>query len=215
MLWSEAVQKWPESELVNASPDHTGFKVANRFSLGVALKIVGVAQEHTSIAVTDERPKSSLKEFTECAEAFFNIVTDVLELQEFIRIGLRLMFVKDCEDLSIATKDVLSTGLITCPVGPHFGIDGKPSNPNYIMRWESDSKGAMIHLTAETRKLEFSPPPEMSHIAPIKEEKSRILYDLDYYTRAIVTRGQFRPTDWIDNASHLMRRDSAKFLGSK
>ena len=91
-------------------------------------------------------------------QEFIAVTSKVLEFDEFTRIGLRLFFVKEYEDLENAAKALLNTKLLQYPNGPHFGIDGKAATPSYLLRWEDDKRGAMVHLKVEKLGLEFRPP---------------------------------------------------------
>lgn len=199
--------------MLQAAPDVTSFKLEKRYALAVALKTIGVIEEHTSLSVTDEKPHTSLAGFVECVEEFLNAVTEVLEIDEFTRVGLRLMFEREYQNINTANEALFRTNLVQCPKGPHFGIEGKPSNPSYLVKWEGEKRGAMVHLHTETRKIEFNPPAQMTGVEGFEKELNRLLFEFDYYTRAPVALSQLRVSDWISNALHLARRDSGKFLG--
>lgn len=42
--------------------------------------------------------------------------------------------------------------------------------------------------------------------------KYEVIYDIDYYTIKTVSRGQFNVKDWIEQAYHLIKRDSKNFM---
>ena len=208
LIASELVRKRPNIEMAGAAPDKVVFK-DGKLTFAVALK---PSEEHTSITVTEEVPHLSLNTLIEAGEQLINITSKCLEIDEFTRIGLRLMFVKEYKDLSEATEALLKTNLLQCPPGPHFGVDGKPSRPSYMLRWEDGKKGVMVHLTVEQRRVEFNPPADWVGMIGFKREINRILFDCDSYTIAKVNLSQLTIADWITNAARLNRRDSGKFL---
>lgn len=210
LLTTGIFETQPGWDLIVATPDNITLKLEDRYTLAMALKTSGVAEEHTSFAVTDEKPKASLSGFIECVGRCLDVACDILEITEFTRIGLRLMFMKEYPDMSKASDAIFRTGLMKFPSTNLFGIDGKPASPTYILKWESEKNGTMIHLAAETRKIQFTPPAEMVGVDAFKREYSRLLYDFDYYTKATVSRGQLQVADWINSALHLARRDSTK-----
>jgi hypothetical protein len=208
-LWSAFLVKRPNLELVNASPDNTLFQDSTTISFALSLK---PNEGHTSLVVTEQRPHPSLKNIIEGIEQFIDITSEALEFDEFTRIGIRLYFVKDFEDLTKASEALLATRLLLYPEGPHFGIEGKPTQPAYVLRWEDGKKGVTIRMQVEKRLMEFNPPAEMTGIEAFRKEVDRLLFDLDYYTIAKVALSQLVIGDWITNALHVIRRDSDKFL---
>jgi hypothetical protein len=208
LIASELYRKRPTFEVSSAAPDKIVFK-DGKLTFAVAFK---PPEEHTSIAVTEESPHQSLNGLIEAVEQIINVTSSCLEFDEFNRIGLRLMFVKEYKSLSDATEALLKTNLLQYPPGPHFGVDGTPAHPSYILKWEDGKKGAMVHLTVEKRKVEFNPPADWDGISGFKKEINRILFDFDSYTIAKVNLSQLTIADWITNAVRLNRRDSGKFL---
>src|SRR5437870_4465511 len=63
LLTTEIFKTQPGWELIHAAPDNITLKLEERYTLAIALKTAGVAEEHTSFAMTDEKPKPSLAGF--------------------------------------------------------------------------------------------------------------------------------------------------------
>lgn len=207
-LWSEFLKKRPNLQLSNASPDNSAFQEA-RMTFAILLK---PPEGFTSLIVTEDSPHHTLKGMVEGIQEFIAVTSKVLEFDEFTRIGLRLFFVKEYDDLEHAAQALLNTKLLQYPNGPHFGIDGKAATPSYLLRWEDGKRGAMVHLKVEKLALEFRPP-DWANVEAFKKEVNQLLFDFDYYTLARVGLGQLNIEDWISNALRLTRRDSGKFLG--
>lgn len=210
-IWTRFIEKKPNLKIVEASPGKTVFTLGSKYSFAISLNTLET-DGYTSIAATANEPHASLKDLSELAEVFVEIVVRELEISEYKRIGLRSIFHKNFSTLRVASEALLSTRLISVPEGPHFGIEGSATLPQYLIKWEDDKRGAMVHLTAEKRSIEFNPPPDWEGVAPFKKNINRLVADFDYYTIASVAVGQFRATDWLNNALHLIKRDSGKFF---
>jgi hypothetical protein len=67
-------------------------------------------------------------------------------------------------------------------------------------------------MRAEGRKFDFDPPPNVRELSPIHNEIFGASFDIDYYTLANVSIGQFRAQEWVSHVLHLVRRDAGAFL---
>jgi len=144
---------------------------------------------------------------------FVDATSAHLKIQEYLRVGLRLFYRRTYRDKESSTIGVLETKLFSVPEGPHFGIKGSYSFPEFAIRWEGESLGVSFRLKAEGRKIDFDPPMDAPELQTIHEEKFGILCDVDYFTSGSLLVGQFRAHDWIKNGLHVIRRDSRGFLG--
>ena len=207
LIWSEAQHQWPSLTVQRAEPNNTIFLLDRRYELGVELK---------RTFVNAYRPAADLGNFIDILEKFVPLVNRALELSRYIRIGFRLFYVKPFADADGASAAVLSTGQLRTPAGRHFNIDGKPLYPECFLRWEGKTTAVRVHLAARSRKLDFEPTPEAAKILdPVHSDKHEVLLDIDYYTLANVTIGQFRVKDWLTQAFHIIKRDSGVFLGGE
>jgi hypothetical protein len=204
VVWRSVQGKWPELRLVHAEPMKTAFQVGS-----TALKI-----EVELASLTSVNPERSLEEFSVMAKEFFTIATQHLHLSVYKRVGFRLLFFKEFNDKQHASAAFLGLHLIKVPDGKKFEIGDEPIDPQYVLRWESEKKGVMISCRVETRKIEFDPPaPLESLMKAVHEEKSGIVFDVDYYTVAPVEPGQIDMAEWIRHALHVISRDSKYLFG--
>jgi len=203
-IWTEARTKWPGLQLSQAEPAGTQFTLENRYALSVSLD---------KATAVDHRPDRVLKSFVELLEDFVELITRRLEITDYSRIGLRLIFMKQYPDQEAASFALLSTNILRIPEGPRFGIDSPPILPEYAVRWEGKATGTTVRMKAEGRKYGFDPPLDWKEVSPVHKEEYYLKFDIDYYTVASVAVGQFSAKDWIDQALHFIRRDSKAFLG--
>lgn len=203
-LWRSVQGKWPDLRLTHAEPVRTQFQIGKN-----ALKV-----EVESASVTSATPERSLEEFSTMTKEFFTMTTQFLQISLYKRVGFRVLYFKEFKDKKEASAAFFALRLINVPDGKKFEIDDQPIDPQYIVRWESDKKGVLIQCRVETRKSDFDPPPALeSLIKPIHQEKSGIVFDVDYYTVSPVEPGQIDMSQWIKHALHVISRDSGYIFG--
>jgi hypothetical protein len=203
-LWRSVQGKWPELRPTHAEPMKTVFQIGKN-TLKVEVELASLTMVH---------PDRPLEEFSAMTKEFFAMTTQYLQISLYKRVGLRIIYFKEFKDKKEAAAAFFALGLIKVPDGKKFEIDDQPLDPQYILRWESDKKGTLIQCRVETRKTEFDPPPALeSLIKPVHEEKSGIVFDVDYYTVSPVEPGQIDMSEWIKHALHVISRDSKYIFG--
>jgi len=203
-LWSSIQGKWPDLKLVSADPMKTAFQIGDN-----SLRV-----EAESAAITRLNPERSLEDFCAMATTFFTMMTQHLKVSLYKRVGFRLVYFKEFENKKVASAAFFALRLIKVPDGKQFEIDDQPTDPQYVLRWESDKKGIAIQCRVETRKTDFDPQPALqSLIKPIHQVKSGIVFDVDYYTVAPVEPGQIDMSQWVKHALHVISRDSRYIFG--
>lgn len=203
LVWSEITKERPSAKMVKAEPMVSAFTLDDRFELTVTLD-----KAH----LVDHTANSSLKEFTELAGTFIDIVTKSLEINKFTRIGFRVIYNKYFENKFAAADALMSTKLLSGPEGKHFNIQGKISMPTYSLVWEGESTALRAVLTARNKKIDFDVTPGLEELSSVHIEKPEVVYDVDYYTLSHILKGQFNTRDWITQAYHLIKRDSKVFM---
>jgi hypothetical protein len=204
LIWSEANLAWFGLKANQAEPNVTRFVINDRFDVMVSLD-----RSH----LIDTKPTSSLKEFIEHAPTFLNLVMDSLNINKLERIGFRLIYKKYFKDKDTAAGTIIDSKIMTVPTNKIFNIQGKVLLPSYSFVWEGESTAAQIMLKAVDRKIDFKVPVGLEdEIPPVHLTKYEVIYDIDYYTIKTVSRGQFNVKDWIEQAYHLIKRDSKNFM---
>lgn len=204
LIWSKASSEWSNLRILEAAPNVTKFILNDRMELQVTLD-----KAH----LIDLKATSSLKEFIEFAEIFINLVTKSLEINKFTRLGFRLNYFKNFPDQASAADALLACKKIVIPEGKHFNIQGKVLLPRYSFTWQGESTAIRVSLSAQDRKIDFNVSPGVEELPPVHIEKHEIIYDVDYYTLNPISKGQLNVKDWIEQAYHLIKRDSIIFMG--
>lgn len=210
-LWTQMTERFPRLALIQVDPNKTTFSLDDKYVFSVGLNNAGTVP-HTTILGTAYDPHKSVKDFSELMKTFTDITQERLQINDYSRVGLRLIFYKSYPDKNLASQALLSTKLITVPEGQFFGVQGSPTHPRYSVQWEGGKRGVSIRLRVESFKEEFKPPLEWRDVQPISKEHNRIAYDVDYYTIGTVAVGQFNPVEWVNQVVHLVHRDTNKFL---
>ena len=204
-LWTELRAKYPEMVLSDAGPLLQTFTWKRIHTLSVGLD---------KASVSTSRPGPVMKEFTELAESLHEVIVKNLQIELLTRIGLRHIYGYACESLEQANQHLLSTGLVAPPKPPNFGVEANP-RLEAVFRWEGDSLGATVRMRAEHRTAEVEIPATFESPKIPKIEKHLLIFDVDYYTKKVVNVGQLRASEWINNALHIIRKDSSKFLAAQ
>jgi hypothetical protein len=204
LVWSKASSEWPNIKMGKADPMVTTFTLDDRYEIALKLD-----RAH----LVDMQPSSSLKELMENSEIFVNLVADCLDITEFTRLGFRLIFSKKFQDKTEAANALILTKVMSVPIGKHFNIEGQVLMPEYSLKWEGESTGVRVKLSAQDKKIDLNVVPGVEEITPLHIQHSEIVYDIDYYTLKNTKRGQLNVKEWISQAYHLVKRDSKVFTG--
>lgn len=202
-LWHRIEIKHPNLKVVAAQPNQTVFNLGDEYQLSVLL-------ERASILSVE--PDKDLSGFEGLADDITEAITNVLDVVTFDRIGYRVTYFRPTKDAAEAVSLLLGTGLTSPPEGRLFNVDSATHSTTFVARYEDKERGALVRLESEGRKLEFEPPFGLKRLSPISEIDYGVTLDVDLYTTAPVRRGQFKASEWIRQASHLVRRDVQRFL---
>lgn len=210
-IWSEMTERVPRLTMVQAEPNRTAFSLDNKYVFTI-LQDTSAANPFTATIGTANNPHSSLKEFGEFLEIFVAITQNQLRIDDYSRVGLRLMFHKSYKDKESASRALLSTNLLRIPEGPCFGIKGPITLPIYSIRLEEGKNGVAFGLKVESFNFDFIPPPDWEGIDAVHKKNDRLTFDIDSYTLGPIVVGQFNIAEWINQRLHLVTRDSDKLF---
>ena len=204
LLWQSIQENWPDITLVHAEPTKTSFR------LGKTVLIV----ELEAARITTIEPDRSLDDFAKMARDFVTAAISYLKIPLLKRIGFRTYYSREFKDREEAAAAFFSLGLVKVPKTKKFEAGDFPVNPQYVLRWESEAKGTLVQLRAETRKLDYEPPAELAEFAkPVHSEKNVIVLDVDYYTVGSAEPGQVDIAEWLRHGLHIVHRDTTFIFG--
>jgi hypothetical protein len=196
--------KWPDSKLQEASPAKT---ICRNGPEAFSLELRQAAH------VLSAKPVSDLQQFTENAEWFFSLLQDQLKISTYTRLGFRVVFKREVKSHADASDLFKRTKLLRIPTQKVFGTELNTTDLTYSVRFQSDTLGALVRIATETLHMEFEPPQgSEDFLKPVKQETHFLVYDVDYYTLALVDVAQLRLREWLKQAMHAIRRDSAEFI---
>ncbi|MFN0169512.1 MAG: hypothetical protein ACKV22_24080 [Bryobacteraceae bacterium] len=205
-LWSDLTFRFAGLRMLEAQPNNIVFRLGQEFELSTRLDVASI------IAF---RPNRNLKQFTDHADYFLRKVSELLEINEYSRIGCRLIFAKDFPTVQEASRELLASGVVVWPKGRLFNRSSDPIQPEWAMRWEEGGAGVHVRLRVEERKYDFEPPLVWEGAPPGKKEVTSLTFDVDWYTRAPVLITQLSYVDWIKQCIHAIHRDSDAILSGQ
>jgi hypothetical protein len=202
-LSEEARKRWPTMKIEKGEPRSSSFTVDNKYRLQV---------EIDKASIIAFNPKPSLEEFIDDAHAFEEIIRNALEIVEYNRVGFKTFYRKEHETNEDATMDIVSSFGLKLPQGKHFNIEGKIPLVTLEHRWEDELLCVTSQLRSQEQSWEFTPPIEAEGLEPKKTKINFVSYAPDYFTRKSISVNQLNVKKWIENAFHLIKRDSKIFL---
>ena len=204
-IWHTASKEWRGLEMRSVEPNATVFTWKNMYEFGVSI------ERATARALY---PGSSLKdEGYRVFDRFIELVSSTLEISDFSRIGFRAIFQKPCESENDAAEQLLSLGLLKPPKGKHFGVSGDYTNLSFDVRCEGEELGSRVRISTLKEEIDFDPPLGIDELKPLHTTRNKIVYDVDYFTTAFTSVGQFKPLTWLPPVMQFIRRDAKDFLG--
>jgi hypothetical protein len=200
-FWQQIQEKWPELRPLHSEPAKQTFQSGN----------IGFVVELEQARITGMAPDRSLERFATQARDFVANITKYLSVPVYKRVGMRVIYFREFTDKPAAASALLRMGLLKVPEGKkRFDVEGDPITPHYALRWESTKKGALLQCRAESRKVDFDPPPEISKdLQPVHKEKHGLVIDIDYYTVAAVEPAQMDIAEWMKHSLHVISRDTS------
>lgn len=209
LLWDRAGNlaqqaKAFKGKLVSAEPGKVVFRKGR----------LEAAFELTQARVIQHHPEGALERFADDADQLVALVSTILEVASFTRIGFRAVAFRKTESLAAAANKLLGTGLIRVPVGRSF--DAEPtagaSFAEYGVRLQSRARATTIRLRSDERRLEIEAPAGLKAFDSKVEETFGLILDVDQFTLAPMEPAQLLTREWVKGALHLYRRDVANFL---
>jgi hypothetical protein len=158
-----------------------------------------------------EKAASGLEAFSVSCKQYFDLVTDLLQVKVFTRIGLRVIVRKKTKDKDEAKELLKSLKLPTLRSQMRFGASEDPEE--VIFRWEGSEIGALVRLRAETTTVDVVLPPELEiSESKIHQSVTGLTLDVDYYTVAPVERSQWDAGAWIPQALRYIKKETNDIL---
>ena len=204
-IWEAVRRKWHDFDLkpLLAEPSRCAFRMGTDFDLSVELEATRLVSYFPELSM--ERP-------SEIARELIELVSKVLELSAFSRVGLRLLFFQEFPDRVSATTELLKTELIHLHEGRHFGSDGDPVSSECSVSWEMKARGIRVLVGYQHRQFKMEAPLELTALSPQDFSYHGLVFDIDFYTTTSIDVGQLGVQDWISQNVHVLRRDIDSFL---
>lgn len=149
--------------------------------------------------------------FTKHCTAFFDAVTNQLQINVFTRIGLRYIARKEFRTLDESKAALATMALVNLKPTKRFNSSDSPTE--MFFRWEDAQIGAYVRLRAETTEIKFPSTPELQDYVPKVDKKLHgVTLDIDYYTVAPVEREQWNSLEWLQQKLRIVRKEADGIL---
>src|ERR1700728_33457 len=207
-VWSDILRRFPELKLKHVEPNRVAFGTSrddDEMQIAVQVGLVNV-----SVVLPDKK----LERLTRAATHVTEVAANRLEVDKYLRVGLRTQFTMDFEKPEDAVAAILSTGLVKLPDGPHFGLNATPASVEYSIRTEDGKNGFSLWLKTDTVKIDLEPPFGFgSYTNGVHETRYRAILDVDRFIMSPVLSSQLRVEDWVAQTLHIIKRDGERLLG--
>lgn len=209
LFWSSWFAKYPDLKIATAAPNEV--VAQNR-----TFRAVAGLERANVIAL--KPGNSGIKDLTEAGTHLVHLLSEVLGVSVYTRLGFRTIFRRRFADKNQAADAVHALGLMRIPSTEIFGIkDGVALQPEYSVRLEGSDIGVLTRLKVQELTISKETPPEIEEAEDQSSTQTyhEMIFDLDYYTTKQVLVSQLRAKDWLESAFHAIRRDSHTFLGGE
>lgn len=200
-IWAATASRFSGVQVLQAQPNNAIFVHPD----GQEFKI-----ESDKAAYIEFSPEKELKNFGQHAEQYLDIVASVLGLTELSRVGFRVILFQQYSNLEEASarlrKASRAVGNIPSSL---FDVKGPVKDLSLVWRQEAEDVGYRVSMRSENIEFSFDPPiATRRHFKPEKKTESRVVFDIDYYTRLPLSLTQFKCRDWIAQVAKTLRRDA-------
>jgi|SRR5579862_3013136 len=170
-----------------------------------------VVVEIKALRLTDNSPDFKLEKLAANMATVFDIAAKQLELSVFTRIGLRQILTKTYK--TEQEPEAALNALQLFKLGDEKRFGAGPNISEFQIRWENKEIGATIRIKAENGTIDAKLPPDLEmEPSEIHKEIHHLVLDLDYYTVAVVERGQWDPNTWITQSARIVRKETDRIL---
>jgi hypothetical protein len=166
-----------------------------------------------SARLTKNYLDSGLEKFAANCKVCFDFITERLDIAVFTRVGLRLIYVKPHASSEEPKTALNALRILGVKTETRFGVGSDIAE--WLTRWESKEIGATLRFKAESGQLDAQLNPDLGiKERSIHKQFHHLSIDVDYYTVAIVERGQWDAVTWITQSGRIMRKEIDSILST-
>lgn len=206
-IWSGMTASYPGAASKQTTPNMVNVRLARNLDATVAI-------DRCYVQSAIRNPK--LTELKDAAATLVPLVIEHLPIEQFTRIGLRLIFDKAFSSREQAADYLLQAVPVPRPRTKAMNVDGRILEPQLAFKCEGDKLGYQVRLSAVQNEIAVEFPAEYAHLAPQASDLKldRVTLDIDYYSHAMVPVDGIKPEDLIENWLFVIRRDIAHAVAS-
>lgn len=201
-LWNSASLVWPGILPTGVEPNMQSFRFNDVYEFRVEIDKAFMIAYY-----------SKVKDVIHDQEIFIELVTNVLGIKYFNRVGARFFFEKECKDEFEVYEKFKSIDIVKIPKAKFFNIDGDPLPLEFSFKKENDDVGFRVLFKSASKKFTIEKPIAVPEFNFEDVNKNLLLYDIDYFTKKITNPGQLKISEWVRQIYHIIKRDSGIILG--
>ncbi len=213
LIWDNSGAFW--QELAN---ELAPLKVKQAEPNGVSVRIDKHAQAALGIdraSITVTKPGAHCERLKELAIKIVPALITKVKIDQFSRIGMRVVFEKAFSSREEAAKYVFENTSFPERKDNLMNVSGQGLDPELGFRSESESKGYSVKILArQGRIVDFNLPAGFEQLQPTQEElvKNQVLIDVDYYVHSVTLADQVSAEQIVDGWIKVIRRDLTKVI---
>jgi hypothetical protein len=207
-LWEEVTKALPGTFAIDTfEANGSTITLNDKFQISIGVDSLGVIGYF---------PNKSLKDFTDILDIVYTIAIERLKIESIIRVGLRLIFIKEYESLKTLGEMLCLLPCIKIPDGITFGSEDESILPSANIRVEDKVKGRLFRVSGSIRSFTVDLP-----IVDVAEKGQRVtqgqrkivfVFDVDTFTKITIPIGQLSIIDWIKQSYESVKDTSPNFF---
>jgi len=204
-LWTRAKAAEPELKPGHVEPARITFRTGS----------MEATVETEAARIIANRPERPLKQLSRFGSTLTQLVLEELGVKDITRVGLRLIYFREYPNREQASAAVQATKRLNVPSERIFNTTSAPLFPEVSFRYDGRGVGTTVRFRAEARKVDFDPPFEFAILRvlePVHKEVFGVSFDVDLFTLSPMSAGELNVVEWIDQAVHVVNRDTPVFL---
>jgi len=204
-IWTTMAARYPPITNKAAQPNAVLVNLVPNLDAGIQLD---------KAFLTLALPAPNLAMLKDAAALLIPMLVDNLQIENFTRIGLRIIYHKTFASKRSAAEYLQQCIALPSPSGKVMNIEGRMLEPAYSFCWEGEATSFHLRLSALETRIALELTPEYLHLMPKESDLTlnRAIVDIDYYSHAQVSVDQVRADDLIETWLKYIKRDMAKVI---
>ena len=160
-IFSDIRRLYPGIEFKNIQPNQQLTRLTPKIEFSMSID---------RAFIVNSKPSVDFSELKKVGGEIFPLLIRSLEIADFTRIGLRILFQREFPNKGACADYILEALPSLERRGKHFGMDARVTDPEIALRWEGETVGCFVRFNVIGNKLKVDIPPEFKGVDPIDKE---------------------------------------------